>query len=119
MQQKKEAERSRNLSIFDELLAMAPEDEVANFGRGKICLEDHKIDEAMAHLEAVIRVNPKHSLAYELLGRALLARGDAVGATEILNQGVVVAKENGDLMPLKSMQQVLRSMVEKQAPEGE
>jgi tetratricopeptide (TPR) repeat protein len=111
LQKKADAEKSRKMALFKEVLAIDPEDEIANFALGKFRLEEKKIEEAISHFNAVIRINSRHSLSYELLGRALLAKGDFPLATEILRKGMTVARENGELMPLKSMEQLLQANV--------
>jgi folate-binding protein YgfZ len=109
IQAKADAEKNRKISLFTEVLAIDPEDEIANFALGKVRLEENKIEEAISHLNSVVRVNPHHSLTYELLGRALWAKGDLSLAMDTLQKGIAVAKENGDLMPLKNMEQLMKA----------
>lgn len=103
--QQREAERERKLGIFNQVLEIDPEDEVANFGMGSILLdlEDYKV--AIGHLRTVVANNTEYSAAYDLLGRALIAAGQKEEAGSVLIKGIEVASARGDLMPLKSMQQ--------------
>jgi folate-binding protein YgfZ len=105
-----EAERERKSGIFNQVLELDPEDEVANFGLGSIALESGDPQGATQHLEIVVRNNERYSVAYELLGRALVAleRGDE--AASVLQRGINVAQENGDLMPLQAMERQLAGL---------
>ena len=107
-----EAERVRKSSIFNQVLEIDPEDEVANFGLGSIALESDDPQHAVRHLEIVVRNNEHYSVAYELLGRALVALQRDDDAESVLRKGISVASENGDLMPLQSMERQLLGLTD-------
>jgi folate-binding protein YgfZ len=102
--EKKKAEMERRKNIFEQVLAMDSEDEVANFGIGKIYLESGAFAQAISHLNLVIEKNPKYSAAYVLLGKALQNHGDPERARLIFTKGIEIAKNQGDLMPMKEME---------------
>lgn len=105
-----ESERERKSDIFKQVLELDPEDEVANFGMGSIALDGGEATAAVAHLEIVVRNNDRYSAAYELLGQALASVERASDAVSVLEKGINVAKENGDLMPLQSMERQLAAL---------
>jgi len=104
MEQKKRTDTERRKNIFKQVLAMDSEDEVANFGIGKIHLDSGEWTQSILHLNLVIQHNPKYSAAYALLGKALQNSGDKEQAQVIFKKGIEVAKSQGDLMPMKEME---------------
>lgn len=96
-------------SMFRQVLEIDPEDALANFGLGSIAVEKGQWEVARAHLEAVLKSDPKYSVAYLALGRALKGLGLINEARAIWQEGIKVAASKGDLMPANQMQQELSS----------
>ncbi|MCP5053938.1 MAG: tetratricopeptide repeat protein [bacterium] len=104
------AERERKLKIFKQVIELDPEDEVANFGYGKIQLDSGQYGEAESALKIVIRNNPEFSAAYEALVKSLKAQGKLDEAKELAKAGIDVAEKRGDLMPANAMHKMLSEM---------
>ncbi len=102
-------EWAKRESMFRQVLEIDPEDALANFGLGSIAVEKGEWDIARDHLEAVIKSDPKYSVAYLALGRALKGLGLVSEAKNIWQEGIKVAAAKGDLMPANQMQQELNS----------
>ncbi|MBL8993455.1 MAG: hypothetical protein JNM63_08950 [Spirochaetia bacterium] len=49
-------------------------------------------------------------MAYVLLGKSLLETGNASEGEAILKKGMTVAKEKGELMPLRAMEEALGNL---------
>jgi folate-binding protein YgfZ len=105
--EQKEAEFQRRMKIFKQVLEMDAEDEIANFGLGKLLLEKGDAKSALIHLEKVIANNSDYSMAWQLLGQAQIKLGQLAKAREVLAEGIAVAEGQGDLMPAKAMKQML------------
>lgn len=104
------AERERKMGIFRQVLEMDPQDEIANFGLGKLFLETGDYPRAIGHLRSVIEHNADYSAAWELLCRALAKNGDFEEAIGHLRQGIDIATRRGDLMPAGAMKELLKGL---------
>ncbi len=108
--QKKEAATLAKIEMFLEALKYNPEDPLGNFGLGSAYLELKRFADAVAPLQRVIQAQPKHSVAYLSLGKALEGLQDIERASQTYQTGIVVAAAKGDLMPLKEMQTRLSAL---------
>lgn len=97
-------------SMFQEVLAIDEEDTLANYGIGSIAVEKGEWDRALLHLEKVIKVDPKYSVAYLALGKAYLGLGRKAEARDTWSKGISIAATKGDLMPANQMQSELDSL---------
>lgn len=95
-------------AMFEQVLEIDPEDEIALNGMGEVYLSLDQYRKAQEYLEKVIAINPKHSIAYLNLSRALMAQGQK--PIELLKQGVEVASLKGEMMPANQMQAMLNSL---------
>ena len=91
-------------SMFKQVLEIDSEDTIANFGMGDIYFQRKEFKSAQEHLEKVILVDSKYSMAYLLLGKTLEVLNDLPKAKEIYKVGISVASLKGELMPANEMQ---------------
>ncbi|MEE2744336.1 MAG: tetratricopeptide repeat protein, partial [Bdellovibrionota bacterium] len=122
---KKESER-REKEIQEELkrkegtvlsvLEIDAEDVLANFGLGEVNYKKNNFKKANEHLEKVILLDPKHSVAYLTLGKSYEASGNVEKAREIYNLGIEVASKKGEMKPANEMQSRLSNL--KSAPKS-
>lgn len=103
----KQSEWEQRESMFRQVLEIDSEDTLANYGLGSIAVERGDWQAARSHLEKVIEQDPKYSVAYLALGKALKGLGLVTEAKAIWNEGIKVAAAKGDLMPANQMQQEL------------
>jgi tetratricopeptide (TPR) repeat protein len=105
--QKQLDEWSQRESMFKQVLEIDPDDTLANYGIGSIAVEKGEWQLARDHLEHVLKQDPKYSVAYLALGRALKGLGLNEEAKAIWREGIKVSAAKGDLMPANQMQQEL------------
>jgi tetratricopeptide (TPR) repeat protein len=106
-QKQKQAEWEQREGMFKQVLEIDPEDTLANYGLGSIAVEKKEFERARQHLEKVIMVDPKYSVAYLALGRAYLGLQAKEDAKACFQEGVKVAASKGDMMPANQMQMEL------------
>ncbi len=94
-------------SMFRQVLEIDPEDTLANYGLGSIAVEKGDWQKARHHLQIVLNQDPKYSVAYLALGRALKGLGLLEEAKNIWLEGIKISAAKGDLMPANQMQQEL------------
>lgn len=107
---KKEEAALERIAMFQEVLKFQPDDPLGNFGLGSSYLELKKYAEAVDPFERVLKSQPKHSVAWLSLGKALEGSGDKTRARETYEKGIEVASAKGDLMPLREMQTRLENL---------
>lgn len=106
-QEQQDQELKRKSEMFRQVLEMDPDDEIANFGMGKLMLESGQAESAITHLRKVTDQNPGYSAAWHLLARALLTAGRLKETRQTLEDGIEAARRQGDMMPEKAMRQML------------
>lgn len=114
--QRKERAALEKIDMFQAALAMNPDDPLGNFGLGAAFLELKRYGEAVAPFEKTIHAQPRHSVAYLSLGKALEGLQEAARAAETYRQGIAIAAAKGDLMPLKEMQARLSALTGESSP---
>jgi len=105
-----ESEWAQRESMFKQVLEIDPEDTLANYGLGSIAVEKGDWQVARDHLEKVLKEDPKYSVAYLALGKALKGLGHVNEARSIWSEGIKVSAAKGDLMPANQMQAELSSL---------
>ena len=104
------AKTNRQIAFYKKILLEEPNDDIAHFQLGKIHYESQEYEKARKYFEKVIVINEKYSLAYYYLGTIFIELGNKRLAKNFLNQGVAVAKENGDFAPLRKIENELKGM---------
>lgn len=105
--EKQEQEWAQRESMFRQVLEIDADDTLANYGLGSIAVERGEWTVAREHLERVLKQDPKYSVAYLALGKALKGLGLKEDAKNIWQEGIKVSAAKGDLMPANQMQQEL------------
>lgn len=65
---------------------------------------------SIEHLKKVLTSDPKYSVAYLAMGKALKALGRKEEARKIWSDGIKIAASKGDLMPANQMQTELENL---------
>ncbi len=107
---RQEEELERKESMYKQVLEIDEEDFIANFGLGEISFLRKKYKEAEKLLSYALNLNSKHSQAYLLLGKTLLALDENDKTKELLKKGIEVAASQGDMMPANEMQSMLNQL---------
>lgn len=91
------------IANLEALLAKGPDTPLLRYSLGNEYLKQGEQDQAIAHLAAATRLDPRYSAAWKLHGKALQAAGRQAEAIAILAQGIQVAEERGDIQAAKEM----------------
>ena len=67
-------------------------------------------EQARAHLEAAVAMDPAYTAAWKELGKLCLEADDTAAAAEAWRQGIEQARENGDKQAEKEMTVFLRRL---------
>jgi predicted Zn-dependent protease len=71
---------------------------------------------AVEHLREAVNRDPKFSVAWKLLGKALTAVGDNPGALDAYRNGITAAEARGDVQAAKEMKVFARRVEKAIAP---
>ena len=108
---KKEEDLLRREKMFQQVLEIDPEDTIALFGMADIYFFRKEFEPSVSNLEKVVKLDPKYSNAYLLLGKGYEALEQKEKAKEIYKEGIAVASRQGDMMPANEMQSRLNQLV--------
>ena len=111
-EEQKKIEMEERVGMFKQVLAIDPQDQVANFGLGSIYLETERYQEGLEPLKTVIAAHQDYSAAYLLLGKTWEKLSNKEEAIETYKKGIAVASKKGDLMPLKDMQNRMNQLLQ-------
>lgn len=101
-----------NDSLIEQYREMAkenPEDDLSQFALGQALLNADRPAEAVPVLRHVVRINPKYTKAYLLLGQALEADGDEEAAIEAWQLGYHASNKQGTLMNAQEARRLLEA----------
>lgn len=93
--------------MFLDILAQDEKDDIALFSLGKLYFEEKNDVEAKKMLEKLVSLHEKHSQGWLFLAKIFLRLKEKDSAKKALESGIVVAKEQGDMMPLQWMEELL------------
>jgi len=110
-QQKETATRQR-ITLFLEALKYNPDDPLGNFGLASAYAELGEHADAVEPFQKTLAAQPNHSACYLTLGKTYEALNQLENAQQIYHQGIKVAAQRRDLMPLNDMQQRLAHLTE-------
>lgn len=106
--ERKEIER-REL-MFLQVLEIDAGDTLANFGMADISFKKKMYTDAKEYLLKVIKSNKEYSVAYALLGKTYIKLEKKEDAFKVLRNGILVASNQGDLMPANEMQRLINEL---------
>ena len=96
---------------YKKVIEYDPNDVLGYFTLGTAYLQGKRFLEAMQTLQKAIQVNSGHSPSYVGLGEALEALGMKEDALELYKKGITVADKKGDIIPLRKMENRLRTLL--------
>ncbi len=105
------------IAQWEKMAAEAPDD-MAYFSLGSAYMDAERYGEAAKAFGQAIAENQGMSRAYQLLGKALIKDGREADAKPMLRKGYKVAAERGDVMPQRSIAEMLKRLGE-ELPEVE
>lgn len=92
---KDQAMGQSRIDIFAEMVRQQPDDGMIWYGLASEYMKAERWDEAADALRNVLRINPGYTAAYQLLGTALVNRGELHEARRVWTQGIEVAGQTG------------------------
>jgi tetratricopeptide (TPR) repeat protein len=95
-----------------------PDDVMTRLALAKNYIKLEMPIKAVGHLREALKHDPKLSVLYLELGKALEAANLAADAVPVYTSGIPVADKNGDLMPRNQMQSRLADLQKKAAKHG-
>lgn len=108
---KKENEINLREQMFKKVLEIDLEDNIANFGMADIKFQRGNFNESINYLQTVLKVDPKYSQGYLLMGKNYEAINEVSMAKEIYSKGILVASNQGEMMPANEMQSRLNKLL--------
>lgn len=106
------------LDSLEKMLARGMDNPMLRFGLGKGYLDAGDAERAILHLRCCVEMDGKYSAAWKLLGKALQNSGDAAGARQAWEQGLIAAQGHGDKQAEKEMTVFLRKLDKSAPPAG-
>jgi tetratricopeptide (TPR) repeat protein len=103
-------ELKRRESMFKEVLEIDSEDVMALNGLGEICFERGELKKSIDFLNKVLELNPKYSVAYLTLGKALRDVSKKDEAKKVFEKGIDIAASLGEMKPANEMQALLNKL---------
>lgn len=92
------------------MLAAGKDGALLRYGIGNEYLKDAQPALAVEHLRRAVELDPQHSAAWKLLGKALVASGEPEQARAAYAQGIEVATRRGDQQAAREMQVFLKRL---------
>lgn len=105
-----EQETLQRMSMFQQVLEIDEDDQLANHGYGDCLVELGRFEEAIPHLKKSLAAKPTHSAGYLVLARAYEGLSSAEEAKQTYETGIEVAAKRGDMEPLKKMKERLAQL---------
>ena len=93
------------------LLEKDPENALLRFSIGSAYLKENDLEQAKLHLAKSVQLDPQYSAAWKMYGKTLQQNGDVELAQEVLNKGIEIATEKGDIQAAKEMQVFLKRLL--------
>ena len=91
------------LQTLRDIVAADPEDALGRFMLGRELFDQGVFVEAVAELEAAVRLNPDHTASWRWYGQALEASGRVDESLATYRRGIEVAEKTRDLQTGKEM----------------
>lgn len=105
-----EKETLERMAMFQQVLEIDDEDQLANYGLGDCLVALSRFDEAVPRLKKALVAKPTHTAGYLVLGQAYEGLKQTVEARQTYETGIDVAAKRGDMEPLKKMQERLERL---------
>ena len=101
--------KSRKQRI-EEMLASEPDNAEMRYLLAMECVTEGDDETALGHFEEVIRLDPAYPHSYHQAGRALARLGRIAQARELLQKGIPVAQQAGNLHAAGEMTEFLQGL---------
>jgi Tfp pilus assembly protein PilF len=92
------------------LLEKDPDNALLRFSIGSAYLKQNDLEQALQHLAKSVELDTEYSAAWKLYGKTLQQNGEPELAEEVLNKGIEIATDKGDIQAAKEMQVFLNRL---------
>lgn len=97
-------------SNLELMLERGQDSPLLRFSLGSECLKEGDRLAAIEHLRKAIDLNRNYSAAWKLLGQAYADTGSVERARRVLEEGIAVATEHGDMQAAREMRVFLKRL---------
>ena len=108
--QKRQDQLVERVSLFEQALAFSPNDALAHYGKATALHELERYAEAASAYEQTVSLNPKQSKAYVGWAECLMALSRADALKQVVQAGIEVASQRGDLQPLARLKELAQTL---------
>ena len=95
---------------LEAMLASGEDNPLLRFGLGNHYFGEKAYQKAIEHLLVCVQQKPEHSAAWKLLGRSYHALDQKTQALQAYQQGLNVARDNGDKQVEKELQVFIKKL---------
>ena len=92
------------------MASAAPDDALVWYGLGSEYVKVENWEEAITALRNVVSINPDYTAAYQMLGSALMSRGEREEARRVWTAGIEAAERTGAWKARGHMEGLLAGM---------
>ena len=96
---------------FEKMLAQGQDNAMLRYTLGNAYFNEKEYPAAIIHLRKALEFDAEYSVAWKILGKALVANGDEQEAIEVYRKGLEVASSKGDKQAEKEMQVFLKRLL--------
>jgi folate-binding protein YgfZ len=104
--EKRQNQLLERVSLFNQALVFSPNDALAHYGKATALHELERYAEAANAYEQTVSLNPKQSKAYVGWAECLDALGHHDALRNVVQAGIDVASQRGDLQPLARLKEL-------------
>lgn len=101
---------NERITAFLKMLERGQDSALLRFSLGNEFLAANDPAEAVKHLQQAVKLDPRYSAAWKLLGKAMTDAGDESGARQAYANGIDVANKAGDRQAAKEMTVFLKRL---------
>jgi predicted Zn-dependent protease len=112
----KGVETTNRIDALLRMLARGQDSALLRFSLGNEYRAAGKPDDAVAHFQQAVRLDPGYSAAWKLLGRSLESAGREDDARAAWHTGIETAEKKGDRQAAKEMAVFLKRLEKKRIP---
>lgn len=104
------AEKEARKQMFEKVLGIDPEDDIALFGLGKFYQDKKDSKKALEYLEKLLEIKSDYAAAYPIIVKAYIALENWNSALKYLKAGQEVCQSQGAMVPLKQLDLQLKKI---------
>jgi Tfp pilus assembly protein PilF len=99
---------SKLIENLNKMLMQGRDSALLRYGLGTEYLKQGEARTAVIHLREAVRMDPRYSAAWKMLGQALADTGADLEAAEAYREGISAAEARGDIQAAKEMRVFLK-----------